>query len=125
MPPKQQISILLVDDDPTLLRLMVMVLEASGYLVRNAANGQEAQQLFLQQPPDILVTDLQMPVMDGIRLVEWVRNQQQSSLPILVLTSLGAHAAGEHALRSGANRLATKPLDLPQLLFEIKALHTP
>ncbi len=118
----KNISILIAEDDSTLRRMFVMALEITGYQVRNAENGLEAQKLFLSEPPDILVTDLQMPVMDGLSLVEWVRKEAGSKVPILVLTSLGNLEAGQLALKAGANKVGTKPMQLPDLLNEIHSL---
>lgn len=115
-------SILIAEDDTILRRMFVIAMEASGYRVQEAANGQEAQELFIADPPDILVSDLHMPVMDGLRLVEWVRTEVGSEVPILVLTSLANQEAGQKALLAGANRVAKKPLQLTDLLAEIALL---
>jgi CheY-like chemotaxis protein len=117
-------SILIAEDDAILRRMFVIALEASGYRVREAGDGQEAQELFKAEPPDILVSDLHMPIMDGLRLVEWVRKELNSKIPILVLTSLGNQEAGQQALTFGANRVGRKPMQLDELLSEIELLLT-
>jgi DNA-binding response OmpR family regulator len=115
-------SVLVVEDDSSLRRMMVIALEASGYEVRDAAHGEQAQEYLESALPDILITDLQMPIMDGITLVRWVRKEYPPSLSILVLTSLGAQEEAEMALKAGATKVAFKPLQLPKLLAEVSAL---
>ncbi|MBF0470985.1 MAG: response regulator [Gammaproteobacteria bacterium] len=115
-------SIIIAEDDSTLLRLLVMALESSGYEVRSAENGEGAKQLWQESVPDLLLTDLQMPVLDGLRLVEWVRNEAKSEIPVMVLTSIANHDSGKKALSLGATRVVAKPVQLPQLLAAVGEL---
>ncbi len=125
MSDEQRKHILVVEDDQVLRRMIVVALEVSGYQVRSAADGVEAQQLWREQAPDLVITDLQMPVMDGISLVRWIRDEIGSALPVLVLSSMSHQQAGDLAMQAGANQVATKPLQLPQLLAEIETLLSP
>jgi CheY-like chemotaxis protein len=72
-------KILLVDDDPALLRLLSKWLESSGYETQCAGNGREAIAAIEANCPHILVTDWEMPVMDGLDLCRWIRQQQLPS----------------------------------------------
>jgi len=83
-------QILLVDDEPHILRAAEIILARSGFEVRSASNGQEGWEMILQQIPDLLVTDLQMPIMDGLELTRLVReNPATADLPVLMLTARG------------------------------------
>ena len=116
------LSILVVEDDSSLRQMITLSLKMSGFQVRSACNGVEAQSLYHASRPDLIITDLHMPKMDGIRLVQWLREEEKSDTPVLVLTSLGDGKAGEMALQAGANRIGNKPMDLPKLLETISEI---
>lgn len=82
--------ILLCDDDIHILRAAEFKLKRAGYAVRTAADGEDAWELLRQQRPDILITDYQMPRLDGLGLVQRVRgNPATADLPIMMLTAKG------------------------------------
>jgi CheY-like chemotaxis protein len=83
-------KILLCDDEIHILRAAEIKVSRAGYDVRIAHDGQEAWEAILADPPDVLVTDLQMPRCDGLQLTERIRgNPQVSDLPIVLLTAKG------------------------------------
>jgi DNA-binding response OmpR family regulator len=83
-------SILLADDETHILRAAEIKFKRAGYEVRCASDGQEAWELIVQQQPDLLITDYQMPRLDGIKLVERVRaTPTLADLPIIMLTAKG------------------------------------
>src|SRR6476661_8890730 len=71
-------KVLLVDDDQAMRRLVSKWLQAAGYRVSTAENGREAIAAIERERPQILITDWEMPVMDGLALCQWVRDQQQA-----------------------------------------------
>ncbi len=99
--------ILVVDDSPTQLRQMQMVLEKEGYLVRTAVDGHDALQSILADPPLLVVTDLQMPEMNGLELVAAVKSGTPS-VPVILTTSQGSEEIAAEALRKGASSYVPK-----------------
>ena len=113
--PKQ---ILLVDDEPHILRAAEIKLTRSGFNVRCARDGQEGWEMILQQKPDLLVTDLQMPRMDGFELTRHVReNPATADLPVLMLTAKGLEATlGERAAQLNVLSVLPKPFSPRELV---------
>src|SRR5690606_15905122 len=105
-------NILLVDDDPAMLRLLAKWLESEGYSVRRANNGAEAIEAIKSDCPDILVTDWEMPQMDGMELCRWVR---RDDLPHYVYTIFLTVRSGSSdmvcGLEAGADDFLKKPVD--------------
>ena len=111
--------VLVVDDERQILRVLRASLQSSGYEVATAGDGREALQQFQQQVPDLLITDLAMPVMDGLELVQAVR--ERSQVPIIVLSVRANEAMKVKALDEGADDYLTKPFSTPELLARIRA----
>ena len=117
--------ILVVDDSPTQLRQMQLVLEKEGYSVRSAKDGQEAMQQIVAEPPMLVVTDLQMPEMNGLELVAAVK-AGTPSLPVILTTSQGSEDIAAKALRDGASSYVPKRdivLTLPSVVQQVLALY--
>ncbi len=112
--------ILLVDDDPDLLRLLAIRLKASEFDIRCADSGEAALNLFASWRPDLVVTDLRMPGMDGLALFDSLR-QQHFSLPVIVLTAHGNIPEAIDATRRGVAGYLTKPYDAAELIAQIHA----
>ncbi|MBS1208845.1 MAG: glrR [Proteobacteria bacterium] len=110
--------VLLVDDDPDLLRLLSIRLKASGFDIRSASSGETALAALASQRPDIVVTDLRMPGMDGLALFDAVR-QQHLSLPVIVLTAHGNIPEAIEATQRGVSGYLTKPYDAAELVAQI------
>jgi len=125
--------ILLVDDDPMLVRLLARTLQKHGYQVDTAVDGQDGLEKALALQPDLLVLDVMMPRMDGYEVCHHLRRHPETaSTPILIITSLGSaggpasHADAnpeavchyrERALAAGATDFLPKPVR-PQALLE-------
>lgn len=110
--------ILVVDDERQITRMLRMALQSSGYAVDVAANGAEALQKFEAQQPDLVITDLAMPGMDGLELTRAIR--QGAATPIIVLSVRDAEAIKVAALDEGANDYLTKPFSMPELQARVR-----
>lgn len=111
-------SILVVDDDRSILGLLTAELRMEGYETLEAANGEEALARLAEQP-DLILTDLAMPVMDGFDLIAKVRRQQK--VPIIVLSVRGSDSDKIRALDLGADDYVVKPPSIPELLARLRA----
>ncbi len=111
--------ILVVDDEPQIVRMLRTALRSSGYEVAAAANGVEALERFREQLPDLIITDLSMPEMDGVELTQTVR--QLAETPIIVLSVRDSEAMKVRALDEGADDFITKPFNMPELLARVRA----
>jgi len=112
-------NILIVDDDPQILRMLRTSLQASGYTVNTALSGGSALSTIAQTVPDLLITDIAMPGMDGIELTKRVR--EAHTLPIIVLSVRDNDEAKVQALDEGADDYVTKPFRTPELLARVRA----
>lgn len=113
-------SVLVVDDDSSIRQVMQELLGEEGYAVRLAANGRHALEQIEAQVPSLLVTDYEMPEIDGERLVERVR-VRHPLMPILMITSRFVSDVRREAERLGVSAYLYKPLDLEVLLGRISA----
>jgi DNA-binding NtrC family response regulator len=114
-------QILIVDDQERLLRVLRLGLKELGYEVRTAGNGEAALKEIYSNPPDIVVTDMQMPAMNGIELI-YEMERLQIDIPIVVMT---AHADVDSAVRSfkhGAKDYIQKPFTTEELHKLVKEL---
>ncbi|HZT59298.1 MAG TPA: response regulator transcription factor [Pyrinomonadaceae bacterium] len=111
--------ILVVDDEPQITRVLRRGLMTHGYDVRDAADGKSALRLFGEWQPDLVVTDLSMPNMDGIELCRKLRALSQ--LPIIVLSVRGEERTKVEALDAGADDYVTKPFGMDELLARVRA----
>jgi two-component system, chemotaxis family, sensor kinase CheA len=102
-------NVLVVDDMVTARMLMRNILETAGFNVKTANNGAEAFALLQQEPFDIVVTDVEMPVMDGIGLTESIRaDERLNSLPVVIVTNMASRQDRERGVKAGANAYFTK-----------------
>ncbi len=111
--------ILVVDDEPQITRVLRMSLQGSGYEVTLAKDGADALERFRAQPPDLIITDLAMPGMDGLQLTRAVRRAGET--PIIVLSVREGEAMKIAALDEGADDYITKPFSMPELLARVRA----
>ena len=111
--------ILVVDDEPQITRVLRRGLMTHGYDVSVAPDGRSALHLFADWPPDLVVTDLSMPNMDGLELCRKLRSFSQ--LPIIVLSVRGEERTKVEALDAGADDYVTKPFGIDELLARIRA----
>jgi len=111
--------ILVVDDEQEITLVLRSGLAKHGYDVRVAGEGEAALELFQAWPPDLVVTDLSMPNMNGLKLCQRLR--ELSSVPIIVLSVKGDEATKVEALDAGADDYVTKPFGMGELLARVRA----
>jgi two-component system KDP operon response regulator KdpE len=115
----QKSRILIVDDEPQIARVLRSGLSARGYETRVAGDGVSALETFGDWHPDLVVTDLSMPNMDGLTLCRKLR--EISRIPIIVLSVRGEERTKVEALDAGADDYVTKPFGIDELLARIRA----
>src|SRR3982074_2566895 len=111
--------ILVVDDEQEITLVLRSGLAKHGYDVRVAGEGEAALDLFQAWTPDLVITDLSMPNMNGLKLCQRLR--EISSVPIIVLSVKGEEATKVEALDAGADDYITKPFGMDELLARIRA----
>jgi two-component system KDP operon response regulator KdpE len=112
-------TVLVVDDEPQILRALTTNLRARGFDVDEAVSGEEALALAARGRPDIVILDLGLPGIDGIEVVHGLRGW--SSVPILVLSAREDESAKVAALDAGADDYVTKPFGMDELLARVRA----
>jgi DNA-binding response OmpR family regulator len=113
-------SILIIEDDPALLRGLKDNFEAQGYEVRTANDGQKGLDALLAQPPDLLLLDLMLPKVNGYEICRQAR-ARKLDLPIVMLTAKGQEDDIVRGLELGADDYVTKPFSIRELLARVKA----
>ena len=119
MKPELKGNILVVDDEPQISRVLKTTLSSQGYGVRTASDGEEALAEMQNWAPDLIITDLRMPRMDGLELARRVRKENRT--PIIVLSVKGDEAIKVEALDAGADDYVTKPFSTNELLARVRA----
>ena len=112
-------NILVVDDEPQITRVLKTTLSGQGYGIRTAADGKQALQEMKGWSPDLVITDLRMPNMDGLELCRVIR--AESRVPIIVLSVKGEEATKVESLDAGADDYVTKPFKVNELLARVRA----
>jgi len=125
-----QRHILFVDDSPTMRASVTFCLRNAGYLVTEAENGLDALDKLQQmwdggQPPALILTDVNMPEMDGITFITKVKKGPSRFVPVLVLTTEGEKTMIERGRSAGASGWLLKPFQPEQLLWAVKKLVWP
>jgi two-component system KDP operon response regulator KdpE len=117
-PPR--ISVLVIDDEPQIQRLLAVTLEANGYRVAAARTGREGIEAAANQRRDIIILDLGLPDLNGIEVLKQLREWTQT--PVVVLTVLDEEADKIEALDAGADDCVTKPFNTGELLARLRAV---
>jgi two-component system cell cycle response regulator DivK len=116
-------KILLVEDNEENYEMLSRRLSRRGYVVAIARDGQQAVDMALAEAPDLILMDLNMPVLDGWAATRQIRaSQKTSSVPIIALSAHGMAGDRETALEVGCDDYHTKPVELTRLLAQIEAI---
>jgi DNA-binding response OmpR family regulator len=115
--------VLIVDDDPDIVRLVRYNLTHSGYDVQSAGSGREALELVQKQPPDLVVLDVMLPDVDGLEVCRTLRQQSSSRrIPILMLTARGEEIDRVVGFELGADDYVSKPFSPRELVLRVKSI---
>ncbi|MCK4508846.1 MAG: response regulator [Desulfuromonadales bacterium] len=117
-------KVLVVEDSPTMRQLIVFALKRiRGFQIVEANDGVDGLKKLSADKFDLILTDINMPIMDGLKLVSMVRNDPNyKETPIIVITTEGATEDRERALALGANEYITKPIQTMKILETVKKL---
>lgn len=118
---KQQLNILVVEDDPNLGTLLSEYLNAKGYKATLATNGQEGYDLFKEQSFNFLILDVMMPIKDGFTLAKEIR-QIDTEVPVLFLTAKSMKEDTLNGFKAGADDYMTKPFSMEELIARMQAI---
>lgn len=115
---------LIVEDSPMMRQLLVFALSRLKNLhVVEADDGVDALKKLASGRFDIIITDINMPIMDGLKLVKRIRSDaEHRDVPIMIITTEGAEEDRQRALQLGANAYITKPIQAPQVISQVKKL---
>ena len=108
-------KILIVDDELDVLDLMKELFESRGYLPLTATNGVEALKIVREEEPDMVISDIRMPDMDGMQLLEVLSNSYPN-IPVIMVTAHGTIETAVEAIKMGAKDYVLKPLRLDEIL---------
>ncbi len=113
--------ILVVEDNEDNMRLVSFILKKHGHEVIEARDGAEGIALAVQEKPDLVIMDIQLPDMDGLEATKRIRaSEADGELPIIALTSYAMPGDREKALAAGCNGYITKPIDVETFIAEIE-----
>ena len=117
-------KVLVVEDSPTMRQLIVFALKRiRGFQIVEANDGVDGLKKLSAEKFDLILTDINMPIMDGLKLVSMVRNDPNyKETPIIIITTEGATEDRERALALGANEYITKPIQTMKILETVKKL---
>jgi DNA-binding response OmpR family regulator len=113
-------KILVVDDDPTMLKMVEGHLQGSGYIVKGASDGSIALRITADWEPELILMDVMMPVMDGFTTTQRIR--EFSAIPIIILTAKGDERDLVRGLDAGADDYVIKPFSAQELLARVRAV---
>lgn len=116
------IKILVAEDDTDINKLICRILEKGGYRAVSAFSGTEAELRFGMETYDMVILDLMMPGMDGESLLQKIRTDRKSDIPVLILSAKSALEDKVTLLKSGADDYMTKPFEPDELLARVNAL---
>lgn len=115
--PRREERILIVDDDPRVCWSLGRYLTRAGYGVCACGDGVEAIELLKHQDHDLVVTDIQLPKLNGLALLEWIRDRRPA-VKVIVITAFGSASVRHASIKTGAYHYLEKPVD-PELLLRI------
>ncbi len=116
-------SVLIVDDMPANARLMAALLELDGHTLRTAVDGADALRLVRAEPPDLILMDVMMPIMDGFQACRALKQDLSTQLiPIVLVTSLDDTTSRLRGLEAGADDFISKPFNGPELRARVRSL---
>ena len=117
------LTVLVVDDDPVIVRLLEVNFEMEGYAVITAGDGEEALARANSDGPDVIVCDIMMPKMNGLEVVERLRAEEATrGLPVILLSAKAQASEIQRGLDAGADDYVTKPFDPLELVDRVRSV---
>lgn len=113
-------KVLIVDDDENICEVIKMYVESAGYSTRVCHDGKEAQEVFSEYKPDLVLLDIMLPRVDGIDVLKWIRKENET--PVIMLTAKGETFDKVLGLELGADDYVVKPFEPKELMARIKAV---
>lgn len=122
IPDLSEWRVLVVDDEPDSIEIVQLVLKAASATVYSASNGTEALEVFQQEQPSLVLTDLSMPECDGWQLLRDIRASENGgkSVPVIALTAHAMSGDKDKVVEAGFNGYMTKPLHMMTLISDLK-----
>jgi len=114
------LKVLFGDDSATVRMMLEKYLENEPYEASSASDGRETLKKFQEEKPDVVILDLQMPVLDGFSVCKAIK--EDSNVPVIILTSMDEESDRDWALSQGADEYLTKPVDKEELLETIRGV---
>ena len=118
---KENLRILVVDDEQDYCEVLKMILESNGYAVETCLNGKEALDILEDRSFDVVISDLNMPVMDGFELLKNIKEREYDT-EVLILTAFGTIEKAVETMKNGAYSYVTKGNDPEELLIEVRKI---
>lgn len=114
-------TILIVDDEPYMIRLLQHHVERAGYRMVKAVNGREALERVEMEKPDLVIMDVMMPELNGLEVLNQIRKKAETAnLPVIIMTANAQRFTKEEAETAGVSAFLTKPFSPTQLMIEIR-----
>ncbi|UQD56516.1 response regulator transcription factor [Flavobacterium sp. K5-23] len=113
-------KIVIAEDEEMLLKAMEFKLLKEGFEVIACSNGEEAMEQIVSQNPDIIITDIMMPIVNGLEIVKKVKMELKLTIPIIILSSVGFENTVEEAFALGVDDFITKPFNPSELIIRVK-----
>ena len=116
-------TVLVIDDDPVIVKLLRVNFELEGFNVISAGDGREGLEKARNERPDVVISDIMMPVMNGLELVSTLKSDPDTAdLPVLLLSAKAQMADVQRGFELGADDYVTKPFDPIELIDKVTAL---
>lgn len=115
-------KILICEDDELVLKMIEFKLEREGYSVISAMDGKSALELLSAENPDLIITDIMMPYLTGLEIVNKVRHEMKLKTPIIIVSSIGLEKTVLEAFNLGADDFITKPFSPNELAVRVQKL---
>jgi DNA-binding response OmpR family regulator len=115
--------VLVIDDDPVIVELLRVNFEIEGFDVVSAGDGREGLERAVSDRPDVVLSDIMMPRVDGLELVSQLRTDPRTrSMPVILLSAKAQNAEVQQGLEAGADDYVTKPFDPLELIDRVNAV---
>jgi len=115
-------TVLVIEDDVKIRKLLKVYLEKEGYEVLEAADGQQGMEVFERLDPCFVITDLMLPKISGEELCQWIRTEQKSDVPLMMLTAKVEESELIKGLKMGADDYVTKPFSPKEVIARVETV---